>query len=112
MPEASVVENLDKDYKFGFHDKEDYVFKSEKGLNRDIVERISARKEEPEWMLWACQISPRAMGQAHDRSAFVKRHRYIVRQHNRVLSNSKRHHTFCFSNRWLRICQCGLTLVT
>ena len=51
MPEASVVENLDKDYKFGFHDKEDYVFKSEKGLNRDIVERISARKEEPEWML-------------------------------------------------------------
>jgi len=51
MPEASVVENLDKDYKFGFHDKEDYVFKSEKGLNRDIVERISARKEEPDWML-------------------------------------------------------------
>ena len=51
MPANSVVENLDKDYKFGFHDKEDYVFKSEKGLNRDIVERISARKEEPEWML-------------------------------------------------------------
>lgn len=51
MPEASVVENLDKNYKFGFHDKEDYVFKSEKGLTRDIVEKISARKEEPEWML-------------------------------------------------------------
>lgn len=51
MPANSVVDDLGHDYKYGFHDKEDYVFKSEKGLTRDIVEKISARKEEPEWML-------------------------------------------------------------
>ena len=41
-----------EDYRHGFHDSEDkYVFKSGKGLTRDIVERISAMKNEPEWML-------------------------------------------------------------
>jgi Fe-S cluster assembly protein SufB len=40
------------EYKFGFHDSEDkYVFKSEKGLSRGIVEQISRMKDEPEWML-------------------------------------------------------------
>ena len=28
-----------------------YIFKSSKGLNRKIVEEISAKKEEPKWML-------------------------------------------------------------
>jgi Fe-S cluster assembly protein SufB len=42
--------NLD-DYKYGFRDPDNYVFKSEKGLSRKIVEQISAMKEEPEWML-------------------------------------------------------------
>jgi Fe-S cluster assembly protein SufB len=42
--------NLIEDYRHGFHDKENYVFKSDKGLTREIVERISAMKEEPEWM--------------------------------------------------------------
>ncbi len=43
---------LDEDYRHGFHDSEDkYVFKSDKGLTRDIVTRISAMKGEPEWML-------------------------------------------------------------
>ena len=46
------LEDLNKDYKYGFHDPEDkYVFKSEKGLTEDIVRRISAMKNEPEWML-------------------------------------------------------------
>ncbi len=39
------------DYKYGFRDEEDYFFKSEKGLNREIVEKISKMKGEPEWML-------------------------------------------------------------
>ena len=40
------------DYKYGFHDPESaYVFKSEKGLTREIVESISRFKSEPEWML-------------------------------------------------------------
>ncbi len=39
------------EYQYGFRDEEDYVFKSERGLNRKIVEDISAMKNEPEWML-------------------------------------------------------------
>ncbi len=39
------------DYKFGFHDTEQPVFKSERGLNREGVEQISKMKGEPDWML-------------------------------------------------------------
>ena len=39
------------DYKFGFHDTEEPVFKSERGLNREGVEQISKMKGEPDWML-------------------------------------------------------------
>jgi len=39
------------DYQYGFHDKEDYVYKSERGLDRAKVEQISRMKDEPEWML-------------------------------------------------------------
>jgi Fe-S cluster assembly protein SufB len=39
------------DYKYGFRDEEDYVFKSGKGLSRDVVEEISRMKGEPDWML-------------------------------------------------------------
>src|SRR2546428_6238879 len=43
---------LDLDYsKYDFKDPESYVYKSEKGLSRSIVERISQMKGEPEWML-------------------------------------------------------------
>ncbi len=41
--------DLDK-YKWGFHDPEKYVYKSRKGLNREVVEMISSMKSEPEWM--------------------------------------------------------------
>lgn len=37
--------------KYGFHEAENYAFKSQKGLNADIVRQISAMKKEPEWML-------------------------------------------------------------
>lgn len=36
--------------KYGFHDPEQYAFKSQKGLNAEIVAQISAMKNEPEWM--------------------------------------------------------------
>jgi len=39
------------DYKYGFHDVEDYQYKSGKGLTAEQVEDISRRKGEPEWML-------------------------------------------------------------
>jgi Fe-S cluster assembly protein SufB len=38
-------------YKYGFHDPENNVFKSGRGLNRAIVEKISSMKGEPQWML-------------------------------------------------------------
>src|SRR3989338_6917489 len=41
---------LPLDYRYGFHKIENYTFKSKKGLNRRIVEEISHRKQEPEWM--------------------------------------------------------------
>ena len=38
-------------YKYGFKDPEEYLVKFPKGLNEDIVKRISAIKKEPKWML-------------------------------------------------------------
>ena len=39
-------------YKLGWHDSEDdYVFKPEKGLNEEIIRRMSEIKDEPQWML-------------------------------------------------------------
>ena len=35
----------------GFHGRETYVFKSRKGLDREVVEQISRMKGEPQWML-------------------------------------------------------------
>lgn len=37
-------------YKYGFSTPEKYVFKAEKGLNREVVMTISKMKAEPEWM--------------------------------------------------------------
>jgi Fe-S cluster assembly protein SufB len=38
------------DYKYGFHDVEDYKFKSGRGLTREQVAQISEMKNEPAWM--------------------------------------------------------------
>ncbi|HLS07020.1 MAG TPA: Fe-S cluster assembly protein SufB [Bacillota bacterium] len=40
-----------EDYKYGFRDKDVSVFRTERGLTREVVEEISRMKEEPEWML-------------------------------------------------------------
>lgn len=45
------LERMGDDYQFGFKDPENNVFKSGKGLNEEIVRKISAIKEEPKWML-------------------------------------------------------------
>lgn len=39
------------DYKYGFHDKDVSVFRSKRGLTKEIVQTISNMKEEPQWML-------------------------------------------------------------
>src|SRR5699024_9242567 len=38
-------------YKYGFQDKDISVFKTERGLTKEVVEEISRMKEEPAWML-------------------------------------------------------------
>jgi Fe-S cluster assembly protein SufB len=48
--DTKILEDIGQ-YKYGFHDKEDYFFKSEKGLSREVVENISSMKGEPQWML-------------------------------------------------------------
>ncbi len=42
---------LNEDYKYGFKDEDVSVFKTQKGLNEDIIREISHIKQEPQWML-------------------------------------------------------------
>src|SRR5881409_102753 len=52
-PETEVVRGIGSDYKYGFSNPDeakDYFFKSGRGLNHEIVEAISAHKNEPDWM--------------------------------------------------------------
>src|SRR5574339_32322 len=49
--DSKILEDIGE-YKYGFHDRDDnYAFKSQKGLNREVVENISRMKGEPQWML-------------------------------------------------------------
>jgi Fe-S cluster assembly protein SufB len=48
--DAQILEGVG-DYKYGFRDPDELVFKSRKGLDREVVEQISHMKGEPEWML-------------------------------------------------------------
>jgi Fe-S cluster assembly protein SufB len=52
MPKNEVVQGLGLDeYKYHFVDEEKFVFRTQPGLNEEVVRQISAQKEEPEWML-------------------------------------------------------------
>ena len=52
MPLNESVAELGLDeYKYGFRDEVEYLFKSRKGLDEEIVRQISAQKNEPQWML-------------------------------------------------------------
>jgi Fe-S cluster assembly protein SufB len=48
--DAQILEGVGE-YKWGFRDPENLVFKARKGLDREVVEQISYMKGEPEWML-------------------------------------------------------------
>lgn len=50
MSDAKLLEGIGE-YQYGFRDPETHVFKSRKGIDREIVEQISAMKGEPRWML-------------------------------------------------------------
>ncbi|HZB86069.1 MAG TPA: Fe-S cluster assembly protein SufB [Gaiellaceae bacterium] len=50
VSETEVVAEIGNEYRYGFHDPENYFFKSQKGLSPEVVEAISAHKNEPDWM--------------------------------------------------------------
>ncbi|MCQ6264083.1 Fe-S cluster assembly protein SufB [Fictibacillus sp. WQ 8-8] len=39
------------EYKYGFHDKDVSIFRSKRGLTKEVVVEISKMKNEPQWML-------------------------------------------------------------
>jgi Fe-S cluster assembly protein SufB len=52
MSSHQKVAGINDDYteKYGFHDPEDYFLKAPKGISHELVEMISRKKNEPEWM--------------------------------------------------------------
>jgi len=48
--EAEILDGIGE-YRYGFSVPETYVFKSQRGLNPEVVKNISMMKGEPEWML-------------------------------------------------------------
>ena len=50
MASKTKVEDINRNI-YDIKDKDNYEFKIQKGLNREIVEEISKKKNEPKWML-------------------------------------------------------------
>jgi len=52
MNSKSQIAGINQDYneKYGFHDPEDYFLKAPKGIDHEVVEMISRKKNEPDWM--------------------------------------------------------------
>src|ERR1700712_3896490 len=50
--DEAALRSLGSDYteRYGFHDAENYLYKAPKGINKEIVQKISEMKDEPEWM--------------------------------------------------------------
>ena len=46
-----AAKDLTKDYKYGFNDGDEFVFRAQKGLTKEVVADISRRKDEPSWLL-------------------------------------------------------------
>src|SRR6185503_4515231 len=52
LSENASLQHINADYteRYGFHDAENYLYKAPKGLTRELVEKISEFKNEPDWM--------------------------------------------------------------
>ena len=50
-PDAAKLEGMEHTKQYDFKLAENYFYKSERGLNKRVVERISYMKGEPQWML-------------------------------------------------------------
>ena len=71
MPELDTDSKLAQDYKYGFYtDIEQETIP--KGLNEDVIRMISAKKEEPEWMLaWRLKAYRRWLKMKDPRWAYL-----------------------------------------
>ncbi|MDD7385008.1 MAG: Fe-S cluster assembly protein SufB [Actinomycetaceae bacterium] len=49
--QQETIDILSQKYEFGWHDSDTAGEAAQRGLNEDVVRRISAMKNEPEWML-------------------------------------------------------------
>ena len=87
------------DYQFGFHDPtDDYVFKSRKGIDAEIVREISAMKKEPQWMLdfrlkalevYESKPMPKWGGDLDGLEAVVSPRAIVLRNNSTVLAYEK-----------------------
>src|SRR3954454_24892623 len=52
IAEQQALQGINADYteKYGFHDAENYLYKAPKGLTKELIEKISEFKSEPQWM--------------------------------------------------------------
>ncbi|MEX2542477.1 MAG: Fe-S cluster assembly protein SufB [Trueperaceae bacterium] len=50
-PDTSKLQGMEHEKQYDFQLPEKYFFKSEKGLNKRVIEKISYYKSEPQWML-------------------------------------------------------------
>jgi Fe-S cluster assembly protein SufB len=52
MSSKQQIAGINQDYteKYGFHNPEDYLMKAPKGIDHEVVEMISRKKNEPDWM--------------------------------------------------------------
>ena len=50
MSKPATIHDIGDKYEYGFHDADRSVFRSGRGLTREIVETISEMKGEPQWM--------------------------------------------------------------
>lgn len=51
MTERESLDSINANYKYGFSDQEDYLYKSGLGLTPQLIVEMSRLKGEPEWML-------------------------------------------------------------
>ncbi len=48
--DREALSGVKDEYMYGFSMPEEYVFKTRKGLNHEVIDQMSAMKREPEWM--------------------------------------------------------------
>ena len=48
--DMQALKGVKEEYEYGFHDEENSVFRTERGLTHAVIDQISDHKNEPQWM--------------------------------------------------------------